>query len=154
MKGNIQVMAQLSKLLSEELTAINQYMVHAEMCANLGYSKLAAINKGNAISEMRHSEKLIERAIFLEGVPIVDHYGEIKIGARVDQQLNNDLKLELGAVASYNVAITVADLAKDAGTRELLEGILVEEEGHLHVYEQQLDQISQMGLENYLSVII
>ncbi len=150
MKGNELVIERLNALLSDELTAINQYMVHSEMCANWGYQKLHEAAEKRAIDEMRHAEKLIGRLLFLEGTPIVSNLKKIHIGADVEAQLKDDLGSETEAVCVYNDAIQFAVEKKDNGTRELLESILHDEEEHLDWLEAQLDQIKQMGIQNYL----
>lgn len=151
MKGNEKVLALLNDLLSDELTAINQYMVHSEMCANWGYGRLHEVIEKRAIEEMRHAEKLIARILFLSGAPIVSNLKKIHIGATVEAQLKSDLDSELEAVTAYNNGIRLAVETGDNGTRELLEAILTEEEAHIDWLEAQLDQIGQMGLQNYLA---
>jgi bacterioferritin len=151
MKGNPKIPEVLNNLLADELTAINQYMVHAEVCDNWGYTKLHDAAQGRARQEMKHAEKLIGRIVFLEGAPIVSNLNEITIGTEVAKQLENDVKLEYDAVAAYNDAIKVAVEAGDNTTRELLESILKEEESHVDYLEAQLAQVSQMGIQNYLS---
>lgn len=150
MKGDPKIIAALNERLSEELTAVSQYMVHTEMCANWGYSKLADKVEHRAIDEMKHAEKLIGRILFLNGMPIVSNLGKMNIGAKVDTQLRNDLESELGAVVVYNASIKQAVEMGDNGTRELFESILQDEEAHIDWLEAQLDQIDQMGLANYL----
>jgi bacterioferritin len=151
MKGNAKVIAKLNVLLAEELTAISQYMVHAEMCENWGYKKLADVSEKRAITEMKHAEKLIARILFLEGRPTVSKLNKFTIGADIPAQHKNDLAFELGAVKSYNAGIKLAADLADNGTRDLLTDILKEEEDHVDVLEMELDQIKQMGLETYLS---
>jgi bacterioferritin len=149
-KGNDKVIERLNVLLVEELTAINQYMVHSEMCANWGYERLHQANEKRAIEEMKHAEKLIGRIIFLEGQPVVSQLNVLHIGNDVSTQLNNDRSAEEGAVRMYNDSIRLASESGDNGTREMLEDILEDEEDHIDWLEAQLDQIKQMGLENYL----
>ena len=151
MKGNEKVLGTLNDLLSDELTAINQYMVHSEMCDNWGYHRLHEYIEKRAIDEMKHAEKLIARILFLEGMPNVGKLKEIRIGKNVEMQLSNDLQGEGSAVKSYNAAILEAVDVHDNGTRELLESILKDEEAHIDWLEAQLDQIKQMGVQNYLS---
>ncbi len=151
MKGNDKVIETLNHLLADELTAINQYMVHSEMCANWGYERLHEIAEKRAITEMKHAEKLIARILFLEGIPIVSKLNEIHIGAEVPAQLQNDLEAELGAVKMYNEGIRLCLEMGDSGSRELLEDILEDEEEHTDELEAQLDQIKQMGLAHYLA---
>lgn len=126
-------------------------MVHAEMCDNWGYERLHEAVQGRAIEEMKHAEKLIARILFLEGSPIVSHLNPIHIGAEVEAQLKNDWEAERDAIRVYNEDIRVAVKVGDNGTCELFESILVEEEAHLDWLEAQLDQIGQMGLQNYLA---
>ena len=151
MKGDKKVIAVLNELLSDELTAINEYMVHSEMCANWGYEKLHKAIEKSAIDEMKHAEKLIGRILFLEGTPIVSKLNPIHIGATVADMVNNDHKAELGAVQSYNAAIRLASEVGDDGTRELWTSILKDEERHVDWEEEQGDQIEQLGLGLYLS---
>jgi bacterioferritin len=150
MKGNDRIIEKLNMLLADELTAINQYMVHSEMCANWQYKKLHEAAEARAITEMKHAEKLIARIIFLEGRPIVSQLNPINIGATVAEQHANDRMAEEGAVKAYNEVIQLAVEVGDNGTRELLEDILVDEEEHIDWLEAQLDQIEQMGIQNYL----
>jgi len=151
MKGNEQIMERLNQRLADELTAISQYMVHSEMCANWGYSKLHAAVEKRAIDEMKHAEKLIERILFLEGKPIVSKLNKINIGSTIEQQLKNDLMAEQEAVTLYNADITAAAQLGDTGTKILFEELLRDEEAHLDWLETQLDLISQLGLAVYLS---
>jgi len=150
MKGNEKIITLLNGFLADELTAINQYIVHSEMCANWGYGKLHGKVEKRAIEEMKHAEKLIARILFLEGIPIVSALKKINIGASVDAQLKNDLAAEAGAIRDYNEGIRVCLELGDNGTRELIDGNLHDEEDHLDWLEAQLDQINQMGLQNYL----
>jgi bacterioferritin len=150
MKGNEQILERLNARLAEELTAINQYVVHSEMCANWGYERLHENFEKRAIEEMKHAEKLIERILFLDGTPIVSNLNPIHIGADVETQLRNDLTSELDAVKAYNESVAAALQLGDNGSRELLESILKEEEDHVDWLEAQRDQIAQMGAENYL----
>jgi bacterioferritin len=150
MKGNDKVIETLNVLLADELTAINQYMVHSEMCANWGYGELHEAIEKRAITEMKHAEMHIGRIIFLEGRPAVSQLNPLHIGADVLGQLTNDLGAEQGAVKGYNDAIKLAVEAGDNGTRVMLEGILKDEEDHLDWIETQLEQIGQMGIQLYL----
>ena len=150
MKGNEQILETLNALLADELTAINQYIVHSEMCDDWGYGRLHEAIEKRAIEEMGHAEKLIARILFLEGRPIVSKLNPIAIGAEVEAQHKNDLAAEEGAVRAYNAGIRLAVEVGDNGTRELLESILKEEEVHVDWLEAQLDQIGQMGIQNYL----
>ncbi len=150
MKGNERVIERLNVLLADELTAINQYMVHSEMCANWGYDELHEVSEKRAIDEMKHAEKLIARIIFLEGQPTVSNLNPLHVGAEVQTQLKNDHGAEEGAIKMYNESIALASEEGDNGTRELLEDILKDEEDHIDWLETQLDQIGQMGLQIYL----
>jgi len=151
MKGDKTVIEKLDELLAEELTAINQYMVEAEMCANWGYEKLHTAMQKRAITEMKHAEDLIERILFLDGRPTVSKLNKINIGADVEAMHKNDLASELSAVAHYNQAIGLCVQAGDNGTRELLKAILKDEESHVDWLEAQQDQIKQMGIQLYLA---
>ena len=150
MKGNAKVIATLNALLADELTAINQYIVHGEMDENWGYGKLKKLVGGRAITEMKHAEKLIERILFLEGTPVVSALNKINIGSDIPKQLANDLAAEMGAVKNYNAAIKTAVEASDNVTKEMLDGILNDEDDHVNVIEEKLDQIKQMGIQNFL----
>jgi bacterioferritin len=150
MKGNAKIIEILNGFLADELTAINQYIVHSEMCANWGYDKLHGKAEKRAIDEMKHAEKLIARILFLEGIPIVSNLKKINIGATVEAQLKNDLEAETGAIKDYNDGIRLCLELGDNGTRDLIDANLHDEEDHLDWLEAQLDQISQMGLQNYL----
>jgi bacterioferritin len=151
MKGDSTIITKLNDLLADELTAVNQYMVHSEMCDNWGYHRLHELVEKRAIDEMKHAEKHIARILFLEGLPIVSQLKAIHIGATVEAQLRNDLAAENDAIKAYNEAIRAAVAVGDNGTRELLESILKDEEDHLDWLEAQLDQIAQMGAQNYLA---
>ena len=150
MKGNNKMLTVLDQLLADELTAINQYMVHSEMCENWGYNKLHMDIRKQAMDEMHHAEWLIERMIFFEGTPTVSQLNPIKIGRTVTEMINNDDKDELDAVHSYNEAIKLARELDDQGTVDLLTRILKMEEGHVDWADIQQAQIEQMGLEDYL----
>ena len=150
MKGNNKLIAALNGLLADELTAINQYMVHGEMAENWGYGKLKKLVRERAITEMKHAEKLIERILFLEGIPIVSELNKINIGIDVPKQLGNDLAAEMSAVKNYNSAIKLAADVLDNATKELLDSILNDEDGHVNAIEEKQDQIKQMGLQNFL----
>jgi bacterioferritin len=150
MKGNEKLLTVLNQLLADELTAINQYMVHSEMCENWGYNKLHMDIRKQAMDEMHHAEWLIERLIFFEGTPTVSKLNPIKIGKTVSEMIKNDKSDELDAVRSYNEAIKLARAVDDQGTVDLLSRILKMEEGHVDWAEIQRAQIEQMGMENYL----
>jgi bacterioferritin len=150
MKGNKKVLTVLNSLLADELTAINQYMVHSEMCDNWGYLKLHMAIRKQAMDEMHHAEWLIERIIFFDGSPTVSKLNNIRIGKTVAEMISNDNDDELGAVQSYNDAIKLAQEVSDQGTVDLLTMILKMEEVHIEWAESQGEQIKQMGMENYL----
>jgi bacterioferritin len=150
MKGNEKIIALLNDFLADELTAISQYMVHSEMCANWGYDKLHKATEKRAIDEMKHAEKLIGRILFLEGQPVVSKLNKINVGATVEAQLKNDLEAEGGAIKAYNDGIRLCLDLGDNGSRELIDANLHDEEEHLDWLEAQLDQINQMGSQNYL----
>jgi len=151
MKGKPEVLAELSARLKEELGAINQYILHAEMCENWGYERLSKRTKQQAIGEMKHAEKLVERILFLEGLPKMDELAKINIGKNVKQQLENDLALEKGAVSAYNKSIEICRTAGDNASADFLKEILKDEEGHIDHLETELGLIEQLGLENYLA---
>jgi bacterioferritin len=150
MKGNAKVIEVLNGFLADELTAINQYIVHSEMSANWGYDKLHGKVEKRAIEEMKHAEKIIARILFLEGIPVVSNLKKINVGASVDTQLKNDLAAEVEAIKGYNDGIRLCLELGDNGTRELIDANLHDEEEHLDWLEAQLDQVAQMGLQNYL----
>jgi bacterioferritin len=150
MKGNEKLITVLNSLLADELTAINQYMVHSEMCENWGYGKLHLAIRKQAMDEMHHAEWLIERILFFEGTPTVSKLNPMKIGKSVLEMISNDNGDELDAVHAYNDAIKLAREIGDQGSADLLTKILNMEEGHVDWAEVQRAQIDQMGLENYL----
>jgi bacterioferritin len=151
MKGNPKVIAELNKALREELTAINQYFLHAEMCENWGYSKLSEFIKKQSIGEMRHAEVLIERILFLDGSPSMQPL-ELTVGGSVKAMLESDLGLELGAVKQYNDSIAIATNEGDNGSRDLFVTLLKDEEGHVDFLEAQMHLIKEVGYERYLSM--
>ena len=151
MKGNQKLIDTLNSLLAGELTAINQYIVHAEMCEDWGYSQLHNKFEQRAITEMKHAEKLIERILFLEGTPIVSNLNKIRIGAAVPEQVDNDHALELETVKDYNEAIVLAGQVLDYATRDVLMAILQDEDSHVDELEELQDQIDQMTLPIFLS---
>ncbi len=151
MKGNDRLLEDLNQLLADELTAINQYMVHSEVCDNWGYYKLHEAIEKQAFDEMHHAEWLIQRIIFLEGAPIVSRLNSMKIGQSVLEMIGNDQEAELVAVRAYNSAIRLAHEVEDQATVDLLTKILKMEEGHVDWAQKQRDQIDQMGVENYLT---
>jgi bacterioferritin len=151
MQGDERVIEALNRALTVELTAINQYFCQAKMCQNWGYLKLGKKHYEESIGEMKHAEKLIDRILFLEGVPDIARYDVIRVGADVTEQFENDLKLEMGGVKHYNETVDLCAKLKDNGTRELLEAILTESEEHVDWLETQLHVIEQIGIQNYLS---
>jgi len=151
MQGNAKVIAELNRALTEELLAINQYFLHAEMCENWKYEKLAGFIKKQSIDEMKHAEVLIERILFLDATPGMTEPMQLSIGLNVKDQLAADLKLEIGAVAMYNHAIKVSTAEGDNASRELFERLLKDEEAHVDWLEAQLHQINEIGYERYLS---
>jgi bacterioferritin len=150
MRGNDQVIARLNEALREELTAINQYFVHAEMCHNWGYHRLGGFIRKQSIGEMKHAEELLERVLFLDGVPNMQPLA-LSIGQDVRAQLQNDLDLELKAVVMYNDSVKLATEAGDNASRELFERLLKDEEQHVDFLETQMHLISQLGYERYLA---
>jgi bacterioferritin len=150
MRGNKNIIAALNEALKEELTAINQYFLHAEMCENWKYERLAKYIKKQSIDEMKHAEALVERILFLDGTPSMEPLA-VKIGSTVKQQLENDLALEINAVAMYNRHVHAAVEAGDNGSRELFEKLVGDEEDHADWLEAQLHQIGEIGFERYLS---
>lgn len=151
MKGDPKVIEILNSLLAEELTAISQYFVHAEMYADWGYEELHEALEHRSIEEMKHAEKLMSRILFLEGKPIVSKLEPIHIGKTVPEMLENDRTLEQDAINRYNKAISQVATMSDQGSKELLDAILKDEEEHVDYFEVQLTQIEQMGLQNYLT---
>ena len=151
MKGNDKLIEVLNQLLADELTAINQYMVHSEMCDNWGYDKLHSAIEKQARDEIHHAEWLIQRIIFLEGIPIVNQLNPMKIGKSVVEMITNDQEAELAAIHAYNAAIRLAHEVDDQATVDLLTKILKMEEEHVNWAEMQRAQIDQIGLQEYLS---
>jgi len=150
MKGKPAVLEALSRMLKEELGAISQYFLHAEMCENWGYERLSELIKKQSIGEMKHAEILIERLLFLEGIPNMGDLPKLNVGKGVKQQIQNDLDLELSAVAEYNEAVAACQKAGDNATADLLKEILKDEEEHVDFLETQLGLMKDLGLENYL----
>jgi bacterioferritin len=150
MRGNAQVIAQLNQALKEELTAINQYFLHAEMCHNWGYHRLGDYIKKQSIDEMKHAEELIERILFLDATPSMDLM-DLNVGTSVKEQLEADLQLEVNAVAMYNKAIQISRDAGDDTSRDLFSKLLRDEEAHVDWLEAQMHQIKEIGYERYLS---
>ncbi|MFZ0990836.1 MAG: bacterioferritin, partial [Candidatus Sulfotelmatobacter sp.] len=151
MKGSPKVIKELNDALREELTAINQYFLHAEMCENWGYKSLADYIKKQSIDEMKHAEVLIERILFLDGTPSMQPL-QLTVGGTVRQMIESDLALELGAVKQYNAAVQIATQEKDNGSRDLLVKLLKDEEDHVDWLEAQVHQIKEVGYERYLSL--
>jgi len=151
MRGNDKVLEHLSVALKAELTAINQYFLHAKMCENWGYFRLGKYYRKESIEEMVHAEKLMNRILFLEGTPNMTDIGPINVGRNVKAQLENDLVLELDAVKHLNGAIRTAVEASDNASRALFEEILADEEEHVDYLEGQLHAIGEMGIENYVA---
>ena len=154
MKGNDKVIGYLNEVLKAELTAINQYFLHAEMLNNWGYQKLYQYARKESIEEMRHAEAVLERILFLDGVPTMTETFALRIGKTVKEQFENDLQLEMEALPRLNHAIEAATEAKDNGSRELFEKILVDEEEHVDWLEAQLYMIAEVGADNYLATQI
>ena len=150
-KGSPKVIAELNKALREELTAINQYFLHAEMCENWGYDRLSEYIKKQSIGEMKHAEALIERILFLDGSPSMQPL-ELSVGKDVQEMIESDLKLEVSAVKQYNAAIQIAVDEKDNGSRDLLVELLKDEESHVDWLEAQVHQIKELGYERYLTM--
>ena len=151
MKGNPQVIDALNRALTVELTAINQYFCQAKMNQNWGYLRLYHKHYEESMGEMKHAEMLIERILFLDGVPEIARYDVIRVGTNVQEQFEYDLKLELGGVQLYNQTIDLCNKLGDHGTRDLLEPILRESEEHVDWLETQLELITAIGLPNYLT---
>jgi bacterioferritin len=151
MQGKPKVIVLLNEALKEELTAINQYFLHAEMCENWRYEKLGAYIKKQSIDEMKHAEVLIERILFLDGTPNLTELIQLSVGRNVKEQIESDLKLEINAVAMYNHAIQVAREEGDNASRELFERLLKDEEQHVDWLEAQIYQMGELGYERYLS---
>jgi bacterioferritin len=151
MKGSAKVIEQLNKALREELTAINQYFLHAEMCENWGYERLSEYIKMQSIGEMKHAESLMERILFLDGSPSMKPL-ELTVGKNVQEMLQSDLDLEVGAVRDYNIAIQIAVEEKDDGSRNLFVQLLKDEESHVDWLEAQVHQMKELGYERYLTM--
>lgn len=151
MKGNEEVLTLLNQLLTNELTAINQYFVHAKMCLNWGYERLAERLRAESIDEMRHADQVIARILFLEGVPNLQRYHKLHVGETVREQLESDLQLEYSAIGFLNQGIEAARKASDNATEDMMTKILVSEEEHTDWIETQLELIRQVGEQNYLA---
>ena len=151
MKGHAEVIDLLNELLTNELTAINQYFIHAKLCANWGYKKLAAKVRAESIDEMKHADEVIERILFLEGIPNLQRLGRLRVGETVPEQFEADLALEHNAIAKLNEWIATCRRVGDNGTEDLLTKILVGEEEHTDWLETQLELIKQLGAAHYLA---
>jgi bacterioferritin len=151
MKGEPRVIKVLNDVLRKELTGINQYFIHAKMCKNWGYDVLYHAMWEESLGEMKHAESVVERILFLEGVPNLAGYDKIMVGSKVKQQLENDLGLEQAALAVLKPGIKTCLEAGDDGSRELLEHIVVDEEHHVDWIEAQLHKIEEVGYQNYLA---
>ena len=151
MKGNDDVLTILNEVLTGELTAINQYFVHAKMCDNWGYQRIASHTRDESIDEMKHAERIVERILFLDGVPNLQRLGPLKVGESVVEQFRNDLAVEIAALERLHRGIALAIEKTDVGTREMLADILVDEEEHVDWLETQLETIAQIGVEHYLA---
>jgi bacterioferritin len=151
MKGNEEVMNLLNQLLTNELTAINQYFIHAKMCRNWGYDRLAKKIREESIDEMRHAELVIDRILFLDGVPNMQRYHKLHVGETVKEQFETDLQLEYAAIAFLNQGIEACRKCGDNASEDLMTRILVSEEEHTDWLETQLELIRQVGEQNYLS---
>ena len=151
MQGDPRIIDLLNQVLRKELTGINQYFIHSRMCKNWGYAVLTKVDYEESLGEMKHADKIIERILFLEGIPNIARYDVIRVGKDVREQLQNDLKLEMSGVKGYNEAIELCIKVKDSGTRELLEEILVSSEDHVDWLETQIGLIESIGLQNYLA---
>ena len=151
MKSSEEILNLLNNLLTNELTAINQYFVHAKMCENWGFERLGSKIRAESIDEMKHADTVITRILFLEGVPNLQRYHKLRIGETVKEQFESDLQLEYQAIAFLNQGIDIARKAGDNGTEDMMTKILVSEEEHTDWLESQLDLMRQVGEQNYLS---
>ena len=149
--GHPDVLELLNEVLTSELTAVNQYFAHAKLQQHWGFSRLAARSRDESLEEMRHAESAIERILYLEGVPNLQRLGAVRVGERVPEQLRLDLELELEALALYRRGIVLAERLEDHGTRELLVGLLRDEEHHADWLQTQLALLESLGEANYLS---
>jgi bacterioferritin len=149
--GHPEVLELLNEVLASELTAVNQYFAHAKLQEHWGFGRLAARSRDESMEEMRHAEAAIERILFLEGVPNLQRLDSVRVGEAVPEQLRLDLELELEALALYRRGIVLAERLEDHGTRELLVGLLRDEEHHADWLETQLSLIESLGEANYLS---
>ena len=148
------IIAMLNQILTNELTAINQYFLHAEMCRDWGYERLYVVVRKESIDEMKHAERLIERILYLKGVPNVQRLGKVRIGETVEEQFRSDLALENHAIPCLQEGVRLCTELDDSGTRQLLDSILASEEEHKDWLESQLELIEQVGIQNYLATQI
>jgi bacterioferritin len=151
MKGDKNVVTLLNDVLTAELTAVNQYFLHARLCLHWGYQKLYERVRKESIEEMKHADELIDRILYLEGLPNLQRYGKVNVGQTVPEQFKLDLEVEYEAVKRFNDGIEACRAAGDNGTREILERMLREEEAHVDWLETQQETIKQIGVERYLS---
>ena len=151
MQGNPRIIETLNEVLTAELTAINQYFIHAKMCKNWGYQRLAEHIQDESIDEMKHADSIIERILFLEGVPNMQRLFPVRVGETVREQFELDLQVEVEAVKRFNDGIALAVEVGDNATRHMLEEMLVSEEDHVDWLETQLEAIRQVGEQNYLA---
>ena len=154
MKGNKEIIDRLNKILKNELTAINQYFMHARICENWGMDRIAAKERHESIDEMKHADALMERILFLEGLPNLQDLGKLFIGQDVEEIMKCDLKMEMAAIPDLREAIAYCESQQDYISRELLESILESEEEHVDWLETQLELMEKMGKENYIQVQI
>ena len=151
MRGNDDVLDVLNEVLTAELTAINQYFLHAKIMGDWGYGRLAAYTRHESIDEMKHAEQVTDRILFLDGLPNFQRYFPLRVGETVPEMFDADLQLEYAAVERLNRGIALATEQSDNGSRELFESILVSEEEHIDWLETQLETIRQIGAEHYLA---
>ena len=151
MQGDPEIIEALNDVLTAELTAINQYFIHHKMCENWGYKVLSAKKYEESIEEMKHAEEVIDRILYLDGVPEIGRYDVIRVGKTPQEQIENNMALEIKGVTTYNEAIQLCLDVKDSGSRELMERMVVESEESIDWAEAQLDLIKMMGIENYLA---
>lgn len=151
MKGSDKVIEALNAGLTIELTAINLYFINSKMCRNWGFNELAKHYYDESIEEMKHAEEVIDRILFLDGIPLIARYDTIHVGSTAQKQIENSLTLEMKGVAAYNEGIALAIAEKDAGSRELMERMVVESEHSIDWCEAQLELIKQVGIQNYLA---
>ncbi|HZR80017.1 MAG TPA: bacterioferritin [Candidatus Binatia bacterium] len=151
MKGDAKLIEALNQLLTGELTGVNQYFIHSRMCRNWGYERLAKKNYDESIGEMKHADELIERILYMEGLPNMQRYNKVRVGESVPEQLKLDRELEVEAIALMNKTIELAVSVHDNGTRELVEKMLRSEEEHLDWLETQLSLVAHLGEKMYLA---